>query len=1288
VSDDPRVQELLDELLDSGSTPEEVCATCPELLPEVQTRWRQIRRLRAGLDALFPPSGETPLRPAEEIPAPPQIPGYVIEGVLGRGGMGIVYRARHLRLNRLVALKMSLAGSTRERRESERFKREAEAVAGLRHPNIAQLYDAGEVDGHPYFTMEIVEGGSLAKKIAGTPQPARAAAQLVATLSGAVQAAHACAIVHRDLKPGNVLLAADGTPKISDFGLARRLDDGAGLTQSGVAVGTPSYMAPEQAEGRPDATGPAVDIYALGAILYELLTGRPPFQGENAAATMYLVTTRDPVPPSRLNPNAPRDLETICLKCLHKLPARRYSTAQELADDLGRFLEGKPVRARPVGVVERALKWARRHPTAALLTAVLLFALVAGIGTVVWVRQQEDDRRAAKDRQEGQARAAVETALNRANDLKREERWSEAVQVLADAEPHLTEANSPPLEEKLRKAQSDYRAAAELQSARESLPLLNDGTIDYKQRAEKYLKAFEYTGFSLEDDPETVAARIRDSAIREQLVAALDDRAVVAFMLGDKPLTERFLPLARLADPGSAWRDQFRDPDNWRKGEHLRELAATVFTSSPPPTEHQLALLGLLLKSKGEWGQCARLLGEACRRQPRNFWAHREMASVLILQNQNLEAAGYYRVALSIRPDSTSAHEGLAGCLARIGRTDESIAAYRRAMELAAPNNSAIRTRLVLTLTNAGYWTDAAAECLGALRASPTNYVALHHLANALHRQDRIEEALVLARKAVEIAPDADETHALLGSLCAQAGRHEEAAKAFRRTMELNSRYYRANLFAHELAAVAQWEEAIAVLRAAIAREPTNPWLPFELGQIYRSRGKPEEAAKALRTAADRSPGVAPPHEALAAVQLALGRFAEARTAVESLLKMPAHDALRRAWKRQLDLCDALLAVETKLPAILAGKEPVTDAPTQRAVAEWCLNYKRLPVTAAGFYASALATQPALADDAEPGNRFHAARAAALAGCGIGEDATRLSDQRRAELRKAALDWLTAETDARAEQHRAGKPGERTVVATAVRSWLVNEDLACVREEALTKLPAEERRAWQALWERAAALARRDPVALLARARAHIARTEWEKAAACFAERMELEPTDDADLWFEFAATQLLAGDQPGYRDSRAHMLARCQPKGPMRAYLVARAWTLAPAALVDLMQPTVLSKNELLDHDHAEFWALTELGAVRFRNEQLREAVAVLEKSLVADSRPGRAVLNWLWLALAHHRMGSPAEARRWLAKATNWLDQQGGRMPLEQPLMGSHRHNWLEAHVLRREVEALLPK
>jgi WD40 repeat protein/serine/threonine protein kinase len=314
---------------------------------------------------------------AEIVAAGVSIPGYEILGELGRGGMGVVYLARQIGLDRLVALKMILAGAHASPDDVARFRREAEAVAQLQHPHIVQVYDVGEQEGLPYFSLEYIEGGSLVQKLSGTPLPSHQAAELVAVLADAIHAAHLRNIIHRDLKPANVLLTADGTPKITDFGLAKRLDAPAGLTQSGAIVGTPSYMAPEQAEGRSKQVGPATDVYALGAILYEALTGRPPFRAETPFDTLLQVVHEEPVPPRRLLPKIPRDLEIICLKALAKAPDQRYASARDLADDLRRFLKGEPIRARPVGRGEKAWRWCRRNPALALASGLAVGGLVA-----------------------------------------------------------------------------------------------------------------------------------------------------------------------------------------------------------------------------------------------------------------------------------------------------------------------------------------------------------------------------------------------------------------------------------------------------------------------------------------------------------------------------------------------------------------------------------------------------------------------------------------------------------------------------------------------------------------------------------------------------------------------------------------------------------------------------------------------------------------------------------------------------------------------------------------------
>jgi serine/threonine-protein kinase len=332
--------------------------------------------------------------PAPRLGAPP-VEGYEILSELGRGGMGVVYKARHQALKRTVALKMVLGGGHNER-SLTRFQTEAEAVARLQHPNIVQIYEVGQSNGLPFFAMEFVEGCNLTAHLAGTPQPAKDCARLVATLARAMHYAHEHGIVHRDLKPANILLARGapaggmGMPKITDFGLAKKLDDAAGPTRTGDVMGTPSYMAPEQALGRLDHIGPATDVYALGAILYELLTARPPFKAETAMDTMFQVMYAEPVRPGQLRARMPRDLETICLKCLEKEVARRYPSALALAEDLERFVNDEPIRARPVGPAGQAMRWARRRPAAAALVGVSGLALVAALaGSLLYNFKQD-----------------------------------------------------------------------------------------------------------------------------------------------------------------------------------------------------------------------------------------------------------------------------------------------------------------------------------------------------------------------------------------------------------------------------------------------------------------------------------------------------------------------------------------------------------------------------------------------------------------------------------------------------------------------------------------------------------------------------------------------------------------------------------------------------------------------------------------------------------------------------------------------------------------------------------
>jgi tetratricopeptide (TPR) repeat protein len=408
-----------------GRFPEQadtVAAVFAQFEPSARTHYtpRSAHADRAAQVVLVESSGNQTTLPGDALPRADlseealealRAAGYEVLGELGRGGMGVVYLAHKIALNRRCALKMIHASANIAPAASARFRAEAETIARLRHPGIVQVYNVGDVRGLPYFELEYLSGGSLDRRLDGTPWSAANAAELVETLAHAIAEAHLQGVVHRDLKPANILLDADLRPKVADFGLAKLLDSGDGLTKTHTVIGSPSYMAPEQAEGNSRLVGPTTDVYALGAIFYELLTGRPPFRAATAVETLVQVRDVDAIPPSRFQPGLPRAAEIICLKCLEKVPARRYATAEALAEDLHRFRAGESILAHPAPPWEQAWRWTRRRPAVAAALAISAIALFVLLGGGAYynarLRQEAAKARAAQVLAESQRNLAL-----------------------------------------------------------------------------------------------------------------------------------------------------------------------------------------------------------------------------------------------------------------------------------------------------------------------------------------------------------------------------------------------------------------------------------------------------------------------------------------------------------------------------------------------------------------------------------------------------------------------------------------------------------------------------------------------------------------------------------------------------------------------------------------------------------------------------------------------------------------------------------------------------------------
>ncbi len=752
------------------------------------------------------------------------VPGYELLEEVGRGSMGVVYKARQNGVNRLVALKMILTSSHANREVLQRFTVEARVVASLQHPNIVQLFEINLESDRPYFSMELVQGGTLADRLGGCPQPSRQSAQMVLTLARAIHFAHQSGVIHRDLKPANILLAAQttrnshverliqemdllpteltlGIPKITDFGLAKEMHASGGQTESGMILGTPSYMAPEQAEGKSRDVGPRADIYALGAIFYEMLTGRPPFAAESPMETILLLFQTEPVPPSHLQPKIPRDLETIALKCLQKDPQRRYDSAEELADDLQRYLSGEDILAKPAPLHEKAWKWMKRRPALATLAVAMLFAVAGFLGLLVWHQGDlqaqlgkalGDEREARQSQEEAGERERVAQSLDRLKEFLHSGEAALAAQDWNAAREQLNRAfdqasSEPALADWQSRIEQLLRQASQQRQDHERLAQF---TLRYN---EALFQATLYTGAdlasSLRETRTTVLEALALFGVDADSMAGPDvdspyytDRQKaeittacyeLLFVLADAAIQPRpdqpgidkkgqaeealrILDLAKNLDaPTQAYhfrRARYLAQAGRGEDSEAERLHAELLK---PTTALDHFLLGQEQYRKGDFKQAIQAFESALQVQPDHFWGSYYLALCWLKTQRPNQAATSLTACLSQRRDFPWLYLLRASAWSEMGQFDRAEADFGIALQANLPD--AARYGLLINRgvqrIRQGLLDSAKADLQQAIALRPNQYQGYANLAQAYLKGEQAEEALKQLDEAIRCEP-------------------------------------------------------------------------------------------------------------------------------------------------------------------------------------------------------------------------------------------------------------------------------------------------------------------------------------------------------------------------------------------------------------------------------------------------------------------------------------------------------------------------------------------------------
>jgi serine/threonine protein kinase/Flp pilus assembly protein TadD len=1137
-TDDRRVLDAVREylaLIEAGTPPDRAAfvARYPDVAVVLSECLEGLAFVQAVAPELSDPVVGAPAAGAESLTG--TLGDFRLIREVGRGGMGVVYEAEQVSLGRRVALKVLPFAATMDPRQLRRFHNEARAAAGLHHTNIVPVYAVGCERGVHYYAMQFIDGRTLADLIAehrggppsqvptspeaaaATVPPAaqatsaaprdaayfRRAAEWGIQAAEALDCAHAVGVVHRDVKPANLLVDTTDRLWVTDFGLAQVQSD-TRLTMTGDLVGTLRYMSPEQALAKRAVLDHRADIYSLGATLYELLTLQPAFAGTDRQELLRQIAFEEPKAPRRIDNAIPGELETIVLKALEKNPQERYATAQDLADDLDRWLKDEPIRARRPSLVQRARKWSRRHRAVAIgLTAALAAAVVLAVVLGFWYQR----RLADTERGVTAALAEADTLVTEGDkQTEYPERWQATARLALAAQKKAEEllANGVATEElaaRVRQrraavdaAVTDSQLLVELERVRLEVTLLkSNGDFDFARAAPRYATLLAQYGVDLAA-PQAAAARVRESRLQEALLAALTCWWHCSSDVEERKGVLRVYQLA--LPPGSAWA-------RLHAGQKREDIARLVndpaFQALPPAA---LILWAGELQRMKEKAMVEKVLRAALERRRGDFWLNFELGLFLLNEEppRAEEAVCYLTAALALRSESPGVGLDLGRALRAKGDTEGAIARFQQAIELdpnyvaahewlgivlaevkdyegaereyrealrLSPESPTAHRSLGNLLADTNDPTGAVREYQEAIRIDPKDAVARTNLGNTLFKQNDLDGAIRAFRDATLVAPQYAKAHNGLGFALLTSGDLENAIASFRAALRADPNHVLANAnLGNALLQQNDPEGAIKAFKDAVRLAPKNPAFHTNLAIALDRTGRGEDAMREFQLAIQLAPEFAEAHCNFGLLLTRLGRF---REAVEELRLGHKLGSRNPHWPfpsaRLLRDAERMADLDAGLPALLEGRQQPKDADERLGVARLCQFHKRLFAAAARWYGEAFAAQPGLADNLSSNHRYDAACAAAMAGCGQGEDRNRIDASEHARLRRQSLDWLRADLTAwnRLMAKEPGKAGP--AAGQQLARWLKDTDLAGVRgPEALAKLPEGERGDWQKLW--------------------------------------------------------------------------------------------------------------------------------------------------------------------------------------------------------------------------------